>query len=143
MLVRLSFKLRLTLALLVLATSAMAQSRLTVTANVVGSTLLTLDNAGRTFSGAGTATVNALSTLSSTIHYRALKANLVNTSYTLVAQLQHALPSGVTWKVNGVTLSTSPAAVTTASFGDSDSLSWEIAATTPLDNAIIFTVVPK
>ena len=159
-------RLRVIGAVLALAAVATADNTLAVTATVVGSVLLSVENAGRTISAPGTATLEVTlgsvaeasasferhgkqAKFASTIQARALKANLPNTDYALTARLLHALPAGVEWRVNGVALSDATAAtVTTAAFGANDELRWEIvvdesAVNARLDNAIVFTVVPR
>lgn len=173
MLSRISTNLRLVGILVALTTSiaAIADNTLTITARIVGSVLLTIESNGTQTSGSGSATitcklgslasmqttpagftrtrVHGLPTLVSDIQAGAVKANMVNTSYALTARLLHPLPSGVTWRLNGVALSNTMAAiVATADFGITQGLSSEIsvdssASAATLDNAIIFTVVPK
>ncbi|MFN7130645.1 MAG: hypothetical protein ACK4N5_01095, partial [Myxococcales bacterium] len=124
--------------LLIGSTSAFAASSegtLTVTGTVESSISLTIESAGGSFSGAGTsAATSALGTiskygsaptgftlargssdwtLSSTIGVKVEKANSTSTDYTLTCQLGTAPATGITWKVNGSTVSdTSPTTVT-------------------------------
>jgi predicted secreted protein len=74
------------------------------------------------------------------------KANLTSTDYTLTAQLGSAPASGVTWKLNGSTLTDSAAATltSTGTYGSTGSYSWDVvvadsAAAAAVDNAINFT----
>jgi predicted secreted protein len=74
------------------------------------------------------------------------KANLTSTDYTLTAQLGSAPASGVTWKLNGSTLSDAAATTltSTGTYGSTGSYSWDIvvadsAAAAAIDNAINFT----
>jgi len=53
-------------------------------------------------------------TLSTTVGAKVDKANLTSTDYTLTAQLGSAPASGVTWKLNGSTLSDSAATTLTS-----------------------------
>lgn len=170
---QLTRKLRLAAAtaLLISVAAFAADSTLRVTATLVGSVLLTVQSGESTTSGAGEATLScaignvasmqagfagfALTRsgkqwkLSSTIQSSAVKANMTNTSYGLTARLQRPLPTGVAWRVNGVELSNAKAVtITSAEFGTNSSLSWEIviddsATAVPLDDVIVFTVVPK
>lgn len=144
---------------------------LTVRATVVGSVHLEIQYGGQTASGAGTATYTASlgtlagmqfapsgftlnhneadTTLTSTLNARALKANLPNSGYALAAHLQHASPDGVTWRLNGVVLSAEgSSSVAAETFGTVASLDLTIAvtdsaATAPLANQIVFTVLPN
>ena len=158
-------RLRLISAVVALAVVALADNTVSVTATLVGSVLLSVENAGRTISAPGTATLDVTlgpaagsasfvrhgkqAKFESTIQARALKANMTSTRYALTARLLHALPAGVEWRVNGVALSEATAAtVTTAAFGETGDLRWEIvvdesAVDARLDNAIVFTVVPR
>jgi hypothetical protein len=165
---RLTVRVLSAAAMLVLATAGLADNTLSVTARVVGSVLLSIENAGQAIAAPGTVTLDARlgsvatpeasvsfvrngkqAKFSSTIRARALKANLASSQYALTARLLHALPAGVEWRVNGVAPSdTSAAIVTTAAFGANGDLSWEIvvdesSAAARLDNAIVFTVVPR
>lgn len=157
------------LAFGLLSAAAFGQNGMvTVRAAVVGSTHLEIQGADQTASGSGTATFTATigtlsgmqaapsgftltrdkdsATLSSVLRTRALKANLPNTGYTLVAQLQRALPDGVTWSLNGVALSANnPSSVAAGTFGTADSLNLQIdvkgsASAALLDDAIVFRV---
>jgi predicted secreted protein len=141
---------------------------LTVTANVESSIYLTVQSAGGTTSGTGTGSAtSALGsvskygsaptgftlargasnwTLSSTIGVKVDKANLTSTDYTLTAQLGSAPASGVTWKLNGSTLSDSSATTltSTGTYGSTGSYSWDIviadsAAAGSADNTVDFT----
>ena len=156
---------------IVLSTSAFAATSsgaLTVTGTVESSITLTVESAGGTTSGTGTdAATSALGnvskfgsaptgftlargasnwTLSSTVGVKVDKANLTSTDYTLTAQLGSAPASGVTWKLNGSTLSDSAATTltSTGTYGSTGSYSWDIvvadsAAAAAIDNAIDFT----
>jgi predicted secreted protein len=139
-----------------------------VTGTVESSISLTVESLGGTTSGTGTAAVTsalgsmskfgsaptgfALArgasdwTLSSTVGVQVAKANLVSTDYTLTAQLGSAPASGVTWKLNGSTLSDSAGTTltSTGTYGSTGSYSWDIvvadsAAAAAIDNSISFT----
>lgn len=141
---------------------------LTVTGTVASSIDLTIESAGGTTSGTGTAAVSSALgsiskfgsaptgfslargasnyTLSSTVGVKVEKANLTSTDYTLTAQLQSAPASGITWKLNGSSLSDSAATTltSTGTYGSTGSYSWDIviadsAAAAAIDNAIDFT----
>lgn len=141
---------------------------LTVTGTIESSINLTVESAGGTTSGTGTgAATSALGniskygpaptgftlargasdwTISSTVGVKVDKANLTSTDYTLTAQLGSAPASGVTWKLNGSTLSDSAAATltSTGTYGSTGSYSWDVvvadsAAAAAIDNAIGFT----
>lgn len=141
---------------------------LTVTGTLEGSLVLVVQSAGGTTSGTGTAAAtSALGnvskfgsaptgftlargasnwTMSSTIGIQVDKSNLTSTDYTLTAQLGSAPASGVTWKLNGSTLSDSAATTltSTGTYGSTASFSWDIviadsAAPAAIDNAIDFT----
>lgn len=145
-----------------------ASGTLTVTGTVASSVNLLVQSAGGTASGTGTAAAtSALGTiskygsaptgfslvrgasnwtLSSTVGVQVDKANLVSTDYTLTAQLGSAPASGVTWKLNGSTLSDTAATTltSTGTYGSTASYSWDIvvadsAAAAAIDNAINFT----
>jgi predicted secreted protein len=150
------------------ADAATASGTLTVTGTVESSISLTIESAGGTTSGTGTdAATSALGsiakfsaaptgftlargasdwTLSSTVGVKVDKANLTSTDYTLTAQLGSAPASGVTWKLNGSTLSDSAATTltSTGTYGSTGSYAWDIviadsAAAAAIDNAISFT----
>jgi len=151
-----------------IASADTASGTLTVTATVDSSINLTIESAGGTTSGLGTAAAtSALGniskygsaptgftlargasdwTLSSTVGVKVDKANLTSTDYTLVAQLGSAPASGINWKLNGSTLSDSAATTltSTGTYGSTGSYSWDIvvadsAAAAAIDNAINFT----
>ena len=158
-------------AMLALAPAAFADTSsgtLTVTGTVESSISLTIESAGGTTSGTGTAAAtSALGsiskfgaaptgftlargasnwTLSSTAGVKVDKANLTSTDYTLTAQLGSAPASGITWKLNGSTLSDSAATTltSTGTYGSTGSYSWDIvvadsAAAAAIDNSIDFT----
>ncbi|HEX6098004.1 MAG TPA: hypothetical protein VF432_16880 [Thermoanaerobaculia bacterium] len=158
-------------AFLMVTTAAAADTSsgtLTVTGTVASSINLTIESAGGTTSGTGTASVtSALGsiskygsapagftlargasnwTLSSTIGVKVDKANLTSTDYTLTAQLGSAPASGITWKLNGSTLSDASATTltSTGTYGSTGSYSWDVvvadsAAAAAIDNAIDFT----
>jgi hypothetical protein len=158
-------------AFLAAASSASAvdsSGTLTITGTVESSISLTLESAGGTTSGTGTAAAtSALGsiskygsaptgftlargasnwTLSSTAGVKVDKANLTSTDYTLTAQLGSAPASGVTWKLNGSTLSDSAATTltSTGTYASTGSYSWDIvvadsAAAAAIDNTINFT----
>jgi predicted secreted protein len=157
-----------TLAIANVASAATSSGTLTVTGTVESSINLTIESAGGTTSGTGTAAVtSALGsiskygsaptgftlargasnwTLSSTVGVKVEKANLTSTDYTLTAQLGSAPASGITWKLNGSTLSDSSATTltSTGTYGSTGSYSWDIvvadsAAAAAIDNAIDFT----
>lgn len=150
------------------AFAATSSGTLTVTATVESSINLTVESAGGTTSGTGTAAatsdLGSISkysaaptgftlargasdwTLSSTVGVKVDKANLTSTDYTLTAQLGSAPASGVTWKLNGSTLSDSSATTltSTGTYGSTGSYSWDVvvadsAAAAAIDNAISFT----
>lgn len=150
------------------ASADTSSGTLTVTGTVASSINLTIESAGGTTSGTGTAAAtSALGTiakyssaptgftlargasdwtLSSTVGVKVDKANLTSTDYTLTAQLGGAPATGIVWKLNGSTLSDSAAATltSTGTYGSTGSYSWDIvtadsAAAGTLDNAINFT----
>jgi len=150
------------------ARAATSSGTLMVTGTVDSSISLTIESAGGTTSGTGTAAAtSALGniskygsaptgftlargasdwTLSSTVGVKVDKANLTSTDYTLTAQLGSAPASGLTWKLDGSTLSDSAATTltSTGTFGSTGSYSWDIvmadsAAAAAIDNAINFT----
>ena len=150
------------------AFAATSSGTLTVTGTVESSISLTVESAGGTTSGTGTAAAtSALGniskygsaptgftlargasnwTLSSTVGVQVDKANLTSTDYTLTAQLGSAPASGVTWKLNGSTLSDSAATTltSTGTYGSAGSYSWDVvvadsAAAAAIDNSINFT----
>lgn len=150
------------------ASAATSSGTLTVTGTIESSIDLTVESAGGTTSGTGTsAATSALGniakygsaptgftlargasnwTLSSTVGVKVEKANLTSTDYTLTAQLGSAPASGVTWKLNGSTLSDSAATTltSTGTYGSTGSYSWDIvvadsASAAAIDNAINFT----
>jgi predicted secreted protein len=161
------------LALAVLAQSSLSYAAtssgtLTVTGTIESSIQLTVESAGGTTSGTGTqaATSDLGSiakygsaptgftlargasnwTISSTVGINVDKANLTSTDYTLTSQLGSAPASGVTWKLNGSTLSDSAATTltSTGTYGSTGSYSWDIvvadsAAAAAIDNSINFT----
>lgn len=161
----------LTAVVLFLSAAAMADTSsgtLTVTGTVESSINLTIESAGGTTSGTGTAAAtSALGsiskfgsaptgftlarggsnwTLSSTIGVKVDKANLTSTDYTLTAQLGSAPASGITWRLNGSTLSDSGATTltSTGTYGATGSYAWDIvvadsAAAAAIDNVIDFT----
>lgn len=141
---------------------------LTVTGQIDSSLSLTIQSAGGTTSGTGTdSAVSALGSvskfgaaptgftlsrgssnwaLSSTVGVQVDKANLTSTDYTLVAQLGAAPASGVTWRLNGSTLSDSAVTTLTSTgiYGLTGAYSWDIiisdsAANAAIDNVIAFT----
>jgi hypothetical protein len=150
------------------ASAATSSGTLTVTGTVESSISLTIESAGGTTSGTGTdAATSALGniakygsaptgftlargasnwTLSSTIGVKVDKSNLTSTDYTLTAQLGSAPASGITWKLNGSTLSDSAATTltSTGTYGSTGSYSWDIvvadsSAAAAIDNAVNFT----
>jgi predicted secreted protein len=150
------------------ASAATSSGTMTVTGTVESSVSLTVESAGGTTSGTGTAAATAALgnvakygsaptgftlargasnwTLSSTVGVKVDKANLTSTDYTLTAQLGSAPASGVTWKLNGSTLSDSAATTltSTGTYGSTGSYSWDIvvadsAAAAAFDNTINFT----
>lgn len=150
------------------ASAATSSGTLTITGTVESSINLTIESAGGTTSGTGTAAAtSALGniskygsaptgftlargasdwTLSSTIGVKVDKANLTSTDYTLDAQLGSAPASGIVWKLNGSTLSDSAATTltSTGTYGSTGSYSWDVvvadsAAAAAIDNAINFT----
>ena len=165
------FAVCFTVALFALASTASAANSsgtLTVTGTVESSVSLTVESAGGTTSGTGTAAASSdignISkfgsaptgftlargasnwTLSSTVGVQVVKANLTSTDYTLTAQLGSAPASGVAWKLNGSTLSDSAATTltSTGTYASTGSYSWDIvvadsAAAAAIDNSINFT----
>ena len=158
----------LTLAFASIASADTSSGTLTVTGTVASSINLTIESAGGTTSGTGTAAAtSALGsiskyssaptgftlargasdwTLSSTVGVKVDKANLTSTDYTLTAQLGSAPASGIVWKLNGSTLSDSAATTltSTGTYGSTGSYSWDVvvadsAAAAAIDNAISFT----
>ena len=150
------------------ASAATSSGTLTVTGTVESSISLTIESAGGTTSGTGTAAASSdlgnISkfgsaptgftlargasnwTLSSTVGVQVVKANLTSTDYTLTAQLGSAPASGVAWKLNGSTLSDSAATTltSTGTYASTGSYSWDIviadsAAAAAIDNSINFT----
>jgi predicted secreted protein len=150
------------------ASAATSSGTLTVTGTIESSINLTIESAGGTTSGTGTAdATSALGniskygsaptgftlargasdwTISSTVGVKVDKANLTSDDYTLTAQLGAATASGVTWKLNGSTLSDSAATTltSTGTYGSTGSYSWDVvvadsAAAAAIDNAISFT----
>lgn len=150
------------------AGAATSSGTLTVTGTVESSISLTIESAGGTTSGTGTAaatsdlgTISKYGsaptgftlargasdwTISSTVGVQVTKANLTSTDYTLTAQLGSAPASGVVWKLNGSTLSDSAATTltSTGTYASTGSYSWDIvvadsAAAAAIDNAISFT----
>jgi predicted secreted protein len=145
-----------------------ASGTLTVTGTVESSIELTIESAGGSTSGTGTSAVSSALgniakygsaptgftlargasnwTLSSTVGVKVVKANLTSTDYTLTAQLGSAPASGITWKLNGSTLSDSAATTltSTGTYGSTGSYSWDIvvadsAAAAAIDNSVDFT----
>ncbi len=150
------------------ASADTSSGTLEVTGTVASSINLTIESAGGTTSGTGTAAAtSALGsiakysaaptgftmargasdwTLSSTVGVKVDKANLTSTDYTLTAELQSAPASGIVWKLNGSTLSDSAASTltSTGTYGSTGSYSWDIvvadsAAAAAIDNIISFT----
>jgi hypothetical protein len=150
------------------ASAATSSGTLTVTGTVESSISLTIESAGGTTSGTGTAAASSdlgnISkfgsaptgftlargasnwTISSTVGVQVVKANLTSTDYTLTAQLGSAPASGIAWKLNGSTLSDSaPTTLTsTGTYASTGSYSWDIviadsAAAAAIDNTINFT----
>jgi hypothetical protein len=150
------------------ARAATSSGTLTVTGTVESSISLTIESAGGTTSGTGTAAatsdLGSISkygsaptgftlargasnwTLSSTVGVKVDKANLTSTDYTLTAQLGSAPASGIAWKLNGSTLSDSAATTltSTGTYASTGSYSWDVvvadsAAAAAIDNAIAFT----
>jgi predicted secreted protein len=161
------FAAALTLAVASVASAETSTGTLTVTGTVESSINLTIESAGGTTSGTGTAAAtSALGsiskygaaptgftlargasdwTISSTVGVKVDKANLTSTDYTLTASLSAAPNSGVVWKLNGSTLSDSGDATltSTGTYGSTGSYSWDIvvadsAAAGAVDNAINF-----
>ena len=149
------------------ASAATSSGTLTVTGTIESSISLTIESAGGTTSGTGTAAATSdlgnISkfgsaptgftlargasdwTISSTVGVQVVKANLTSTDYTLTAQLGSAPASGITWKLNGSTLSDSAATTltSTGTYASTGSYSWDIvvadsAAAAAIDNSINF-----
>jgi hypothetical protein len=156
------------LAIASTARAATSSGTLTVTGTVESSISLTIESAGGTTSGTGTAAATSdlgnISkfgsaptgftlarggsdwTISSTVGVQVVKANLTSTDYTLTAQLGSAPASGIAWKLNGSTLSDSAATTltSTGTYASTGSYSWDIvvadsAAAAAIDNTIDFT----
>jgi predicted secreted protein len=150
------------------ASAATSSGTLTVTGTIESSISLTIESAGGTTSGTGTAAATSdlgnISkfgsaptgftlargasdwTISSTVGVQVVKANLVSTDYTLTAQLGSAPASGVAWKLNGSTLSDSAATTltSTGTYASTGSYSWDIvvadsASAAAIDNSVSFT----
>jgi hypothetical protein len=148
--------------------AATSSGTLTVTGTIDSSISLTVESAGGTTSGTGTAAASSdlgsISkfgsaptgftlargasdfTLSSTTGVEVIKANLTSTDYTLTAQLGSAPASGVAWKLNGSTMSDSAATTltSTGTYASTGSYSWDIvvadsAAASAIDNSMNFT----
>jgi hypothetical protein len=148
--------------------AATSSGELICTGTIESSVSLTIESSGGTTSGTGTSSATAALgniakygsaptgftlargasnwTLSSTAGVKVMKANLTSTDYTLTAQLGSAPASGVTWKLNGSTLSDSAATTltSTGTYGSTGSYSWDIivadsAAAAAIDNTINFT----
>lgn len=151
-----------------LANASTSEGTLSVTGTIESSISLTIESAGgetaATGTAAATSALGSISkygsaptgftlargasnwTLSSTVGVQVDKANLTSTDYTLTAQLGAAPASGVTWKLNGSTLSDSAATTltSTGTYGSTGSYSWDIvvadsAAAAAIDNVIAFT----
>jgi predicted secreted protein len=152
------------------ANAATSSGTLSVTGTVESSISLTIESAGGTTSGTGTAAATAdlgniskfgsaptgftlargesYWTISSTVGVQVIKSNLMSTDYTLTAQLGSAPASGVAWSLNGSTLSDSATTTltSTGSYASTGSYSWDIvvadwAAVTAIDNTINFTAI--
>lgn len=150
------------------AFAATSSGTLTVTANIESSINLTIESAGGTTSGTGSASAtSALGsvskygsaptgftltrgatdwTLSANVGVKVAKANLTSTDYTLTAQLGSAPATGVVWKLNGSSLSNGSATTltSTGTYGSTGSYSWDIvvadsAAAGSANNSISFT----
>lgn len=150
------------------ASAATSSGTLTVTGTVESSISLTIESAGGTTGGTGTAAATSdlgnISkygsaptgftlargasdwTISSTIGVQVVKANLTSTDYQLDAQLGSAPATGVVWKLNGSTLNeATPIPLTsTGTYDSTGSYSWDIvvadsAAAASIDNSISFT----
>lgn len=148
--------------------AANSSGTMTVTGTIDSSISLTIESAGGTTSGTGTASLSSglghISkfgtaptgfslargasnwTLSSTVGVKVVKANLTSSDYTLTAQLGGAPASGVTWKLNGSTLSDTAATTltSTGTYASTASYSWDIvvadsASPAAIDNSISFT----
>lgn len=149
------------------ASAATSSGTLTVTGTIESSINLTIESAGGTTSGTGTAAATSSLgniskyssaptgftlargasdwTLSSTAGVKVEKANLTSTDYTLTAQLGSAPSTGVTWKLNGSTLSDSAETTltSTGTYASTGSYSWDIvvadsASAAAIDNAVNF-----
>jgi hypothetical protein len=158
----------ITLAAATSASAATSSGTLTVTGTVESSISLTVESAGGTTSGTGTAAASSdlgnISkfgsaptgftlargasdwTISSTVGVQIVKANLTSTDYTLTAQLGSAPASGIAWKLNGSTLSDSAATTltSTGTYASTGSYSWDVvvadsAAAAAIDNTMNFT----
>jgi hypothetical protein len=150
------------------ASAATSSGTLTVTGTIESSISLTIESAGGTTGGTGTAAATSdlgnISkygsaptgftlargtsdwTISSTVGVQVVKANLTSDDYTLDAQLGSAPATGVTWKLNGSALNDSTPTPLTDSgeYASTDSYSWDIVVTdsvaaAAIDNSITFT----
>ena len=160
----------LTIMAATIASADTSNGTLTVTGTVASSINLTIESAGGTTSGTGTAAATSdlgsiakyssaptgftLArgasdwTLSSTVGVKVDKANLTSTDYTLTAQLGSAPASGIVWKLNGSTLSDSAATTltSTGTYASTGSYSWDIvfadsASAAAFDNTINFYAI--
>ena len=151
-----------------IASAATSSGTLTVTGTVASSIDLTIESAGGTTSGTGTAaatsSLGSISkygaaptgftlargasdwTLSSNVGVKVAKANLTSTDYTLTAQLGSAPATGIVWKLNGSTLSDTAAATltSTGTYASTSNYAWDIvvadsAAAAAIDNTINFS----
>jgi len=149
------------------AIAATSTGTLTVTGTIQSSISVAIQSAGGTTTGTGTTAATAALgpitkfgsaptgftlargasnwTLSSSVGVQVQKANLTSTDYTLTAQLGSTPSSGVTWKLNGSSLSDSAATTltSTGTYGSTAQYSWDIvvadsAAAAALDNIINF-----
>src|SRR5439155_26944791 len=164
---------KIILAIAILATlsfaggafAATSSGTLTITGTVESSISLTVESAGGTTSGTGTAAATSLLgsiskygsaptgftlargasdwTLSSNVGVKVAKANLTSTDYTLTAQLGSAPATGIVWKLNGSTLSDSAAATltSTGTYASTSNYAWDIvvadsASAAAIDNTI-------
>jgi len=138
-----------------------------VTATVESSISLTVEASGGTTSGLGTDSASsdlgsiskfgsapvgfslarggANWTLSSNVSVKVTKANLASPDYTLTVQLGSAPAAGITWKMNGSTLSDAAATTLTATgvYDASQPYSWDIvvadsASAAAIDNTLNF-----
>ena len=149
------------------ASAETASGTMTVTGTVESSMLLTIESAAGTTGALGTSaatsSLGSISkygtaptgftltrgasdwTLSSSAGVMVKKSNLTSTDYTLTAQLGTAPATGIVWKLNGSSLSSTTAATltSTGTYASTGTYSWDIvvadsAAAAAIDNVVNF-----